>query len=370
MPISREIQKAVFRIPGLGAAFGAIQEKRYIQDRNRRFPQMRWEKGSSCEVERVEATRVVDGGHVFAVGGYIELSRVSQRVDRYDMENDRWQQVATLPDGMAQTHNGVAFDARDHAYILTGQLGVQCSPATQACWSFGTKDHQWHELPPLPEPRYMPLVHFGRGRLHCMAGALPNRLSKAHQHWSIAVENGRAIEDDWRVESDLGWSRIHTAVQSIGDELLLFGGQTGDVQAIKDDPGFHCDFSHNEDVYYDEVFRFNLLTGARRDLVPMHVPNSHTEYGVVAVGPWILVCGGIHDRRVTSDWIQAYHVERDEWREVGRLPFNMKSKITAVWKDRLFVMLGQKANSETDFRPGLVSNEVWHAPLPDWMVNS
>lgn len=370
MPLKKEIRKALLKIPGVSQSLDLRNEWRHIQSRNRRFPELQWCKGSSCEEERVEATRVIDGRHVFAFGGYIDLGKVSQRVDRYDMRSDSWQQVSSLPEGMAQTHNGVACDGRCHAYLLSGQLGPHCSPATSRCWSFNTRSHSWSELPPLPEARYMPLAYLSQGRLHCMAGTLANRMGLAHQHWSIAVDDGMATEDHWRVEADLDWSRTHTATLPVDHELLVFAGQTGDVKAIEGDPEFLCDFSCNNDVYFDEVFAFDFETFKRRQLTPMSVKSSHSEYGVVRVGDWIIVSGGIPDRRIMSDWIHAYHLKRDEWKSLGRLPFFMKSKITAVWRDRLFVILGQKSKSETDLRPGPVSRQVWHAQLPEWITKS
>lgn len=51
--------------------------------------------------------------------------------------------------------------------------------------------------------RYAPATQIWRGRLHVMGGSKENRHTPATDHWSIAVENGRAIEKEWRKEVPL-----------------------------------------------------------------------------------------------------------------------------------------------------------------------
>lgn len=364
MSLAREIHKAVNRVPGLREWMRRFDRWRYIRQRVRRFPEFHWQSGPSCPERRVEATRMQVGSKLFVLGGYVTLDRVSQRVDLFDMETNRWTALGSMPDDAPQTHNGTAHDGRDHIYLIAGQLGPNCSPVSAVCYAFHIHRHTWHKLPPLPEGRYMPLVHERNGRLHCLSGTKKDRVSPAHDHWSLGVRDGQATESVWREEKPLPSPRTHTASYRVGDEVLVFGGQTGDVPAIEGDPDYRCNFDSVLDVVYDEVDAFHLDTGGVRRLAPMPEKISHSEHAVLRLGDHIILAGGVLDRNRMSDLMFAYDLKNDRWQTIGRLPYPMKSKVVGLWNGRLYLVTGQRSRSETDLRAGEVLDTVWHAALP------
>lgn len=117
--------------------------------------------------------------------------------------------------------------------------------------------------------RYAPATQIWRGRLHVMGGSKENRNAVAHDHWSIAVKGGKAL-DKWREEVPIprgGPHRFfntcsnHTsfcfeppsmlliimgliwfcrACVVANDKLLVIGGQEGDFMAKPNSPIFKC----------------------------------------------------------------------------------------------------------------------------------
>lgn len=59
-----------------------------------------------------------------------------------------------MPKEMAHSHLGMVTDGR-YIYIVTGQYGPQCRGPTPHTFVLDTKTKKWHQMPPLPLPRYI-----------------------------------------------------------------------------------------------------------------------------------------------------------------------------------------------------------------------
>lgn len=327
---------------------------------------LRWQPGPRCPLRTVEGNRAVVGSRLFVTGGYEgELARVSRRLVMLEMAADRWTDLGEIPPGMPETHNALVSDGRRHLFSLTGQLGPHCCPAVPSCFAYDTETRRWSPLPPLPEPRYMPMADHHQGRLYVAGGTLPDRSSPAFEVWSLGVHDGRAVEPGWRFEGLLPESRTHTPCLILEGKLHVFGGQTGDVPALPGSAEFLCNFQTPNDVFFDEVFTLDLATWTRTTRAPMPLKISHTEYSTVRVGGHVIIAAGTLARTVVSDAILAYSLERDTWKIIGRLPTPMKKTVLAHHDGWLRVVAGQRARSAQDLRPGPVVDSVWKARLAD-----
>lgn len=364
MPLKKFIRKTLRRFPWIKALDENVQTQLYLRKRLRKHPEFIWKRGARGPEKRVEATRIQVGSKLYVFGGYVTLANVSSRIDVYDMEKNHWQYLGLMPDDVPQTHNGAVYDGDSHIYFISGQIGGLCSPALANCHSFNLHDLSWKIIPPLPVARYMPLVHFYNGRIHCLSGTDMDRVSPVHDHWSIEVLNGVATESEWRVEAPLTSARTHTASYLIDNEMYVFGGQTGDLPSLENSPPYACNFDSPMDLMLDESYAFHLETGGFRLLTPMPEKISHTEHAVIRVGSKIIIPGGIFDRKRMCDLVFSYDIDKDSWEIIGRLPYPMKSKVVGFWKNRIYLICGQKSVSETDLRPGKVLDSVWYADMP------
>ncbi|GJN27224.1 hypothetical protein PR202_gb15225 [Eleusine coracana subsp. coracana] len=103
-----------------------------------------------------------------------------------------------------------------------------------------TETREWHDLPPLPVPRYAPATQLWRGRLHVMGGSKEDRHEPGLEHWSLAVKDGKALEKGWRSEIPIPRGGPHRACVVANDKLLVIGGQEGDFMAKPGSPIFKC----------------------------------------------------------------------------------------------------------------------------------
>jgi hypothetical protein len=261
---------------------------------------------------------------------------------------------------MPQTHLGIAGDGERFIYAVGGQLGPQCRPAVADGFVLDVRSRSWATLPPLPEPRYGPAAQFWNGRLHVMSGSRPDRGTPAVEHWSLGVAGGRAVEPAWREETPLPRGGPHRASAVVGNRLLLFGGQEGDVLPLPDAPGCVCDWSTPFETVYADTFATTRRGGPWTAVSPMPVALSHTEHGVAAIGRYAALVGGNERRDRLCDLILVYDTEADRWWTAGRLPYVMRT--AAVYHEGwLYLLTGQRGGPGGDARPGEFLNGVWRA---------
>ena len=336
---------------------------RHFRSLKRESPELIWRVGPRSPQKCVEAGRVRLGDELYVLGGYITLGTVSQSINVFNLKKRKWTKTFTLPSTVPQTHNGWTTDGQRYLFSIAGQLGANCSPSVASCFAWDTRGHRWAKLPSLPEPRYMPLVHFYEGRIHVFSGTQCDRTSPAIEHWSLGIKDGQATESRWREEQPMNNARTHTASHIVGDKLYVFGGQKGDVPPVCGDPDFNCDWDSTFDEIFDTVYAYDFKSGCWEALAPMPYKISHTEYAVVQSGQYVVIAGGVLDRMAMFDAVLAYNLKHDEWTEIGHLPYPMKSKIVAYHDGCLFLLNGQRSVSQYDLRPGEVLNSVWVAEL-------
>ena len=60
--------------------------------------------------------------------------------------------------------------------------------------------------------RYAPATQLWRGRLHVMGGSKEDRHEPGLEHWSLAVKDGNALEQEWRSEIPIPRGGPHRSV--------------------------------------------------------------------------------------------------------------------------------------------------------------
>lgn len=75
-------------------------------------------------------------------------------VDVYNFTANKWVDRFDMPKEMANSHLGMGSDGR-YIYVVSGQYGPQCRGPTARTFVLDTETRKWHNMPPLPSPRYM-----------------------------------------------------------------------------------------------------------------------------------------------------------------------------------------------------------------------
>jgi len=365
MKVGKLIRKALKYSRTLERTCENFEDRRHLRAWNRTSSDLSWHLGPRAPFAFVEGSSHQLKNKIYIFGGYRSLDVVSQETLSLDLETEIWQKQAPLPEAAANTHSGITSDGSEYIFLISGQRGGNCSPATPNCLAFHTPSNTWSELPPLPEGRYMPMVHFFNGRIHCLSGTKPDRHTPAFEHWSLGVANGKPTDKKWRTEANAPCPRTHTASHLIGSYLYILSGQIGDVAAISGSPDYICDFSSFLEDFTCECYRLNLNSGETIQLENSPISLGHTENGVLQIGNKIFLAGGTTTNRNTlSDAILSYDTSTGKWAKVGRLPHPMKT-MTAYWKGWLYSIEGQRYLSATHLRPGKMVGSVWKTLFTD-----
>ncbi len=359
-----------WRQPGLIGIKDRI-DQRELEESIRRDGSLRikWKATSNAPDFLYDSGSAQVGNWLYVICGYTNLNVVSEWVYGLDMKNRRWHRLIATPRGMAHSHLGVSVENGRYIYVVSGQKGIQCSPAVRDSYVLDTKTLQWTSFPPLPVPRYAPIAEIVGGRLHIAGGSAEDRVTPADEHWSIGVKDGKALESEWSKEPPIPRGGPHRGSIVVDGQIYVLGGQEGDFKAIAGDAQFTCTRNTIE-KFYSECFHYIPTEQKWERLADMPVTASHTDYSVQRWRDLILVNGGQVDKEdsggfllTLSDCIQAYDLKTGTWSDFGRLPYRLKTVVCGIWGDDLFVTTGQRDRSVSNPRPGKVVNHCWTADL-------
>ncbi|VVB14208.1 unnamed protein product [Arabis nemorensis] len=319
-------------------------------------PELQWEQMPSAPVPRLDGYSVQIKNLLYVFSGYGSLDYVHSHVDVFNFTDNKWCERFDTPKEMANSHLGIATDGR-FLYVISGQYGPQCRGPTSRSFVLDSTTKTWLEFPSLPAPRYAPATQIWRERLHVMGGSKENRNAVAFDHWSIAVKDGKAL-DEWREEVPI--PRV------ANDKLLVIGGQEGDFMAKPNSPIFKC--SRRREIFNGEVYMMDEEMKWKM-LPPMPKNNSHIESAWVIVNNSIIIVGGTTDwhpvtkRLVLVGEIFRFQLDTLAWSVIGRLPYRVKTALAGFWNGYLYFTSGQRDRGPDNPLPGKVIGEMWRTKL-------
>ncbi|XP_066330688.1 kelch repeat-containing protein At3g27220-like isoform X3 [Miscanthus floridulus] len=328
-------------------------------------PHWDWEEMPAAPVPRLDGASVQIGDLLYVFSGYGNIDHVHSHVDVYNFTSNTWAERFDMPKEMAHSHLGMASDGR-YIYAVSGQYGPQCRASINRNFVFDTETREWHELPPLPFPRYAPATQLWRGRLHVMGGGKEDRHEPGLEHWSLAVKDGKALENEWQAEVPIPRGGPHRACVVANDKLFVIGGQEGDFMPKPGSPIFKCVRRH--EVVYGDVYM--LDDGAKwKQLSPMPKPDSHIEFAWVIVNNSIVIVGGTTEKHpITKKMILVGEVFRFDldaltWSVIGRMPFRIKTALAGYWEGWLYFTSGQRDRGPDNPAPKKVVGSMWRTRL-------
>ncbi|KAK4392896.1 Kelch repeat-containing protein [Sesamum angolense] len=372
-------------------------------------PELEWEQMPSAPVPRLDGSAVQIKDLLYVFSGYGTLDYVHSHVDIYNFTDNTWSGRLEAPKDMANSHLGVATDGR-YVYVVAGQSGPSAGlllPLIHLCSTQRRKSgsglHHSQPLGMFPScflnccdllfriyqktsfenahedisvawpfenveelPGYAPATQIWKGRLHVMGGSKENRHTPGTDHWSIAVNDGKAIEKEWRNETPIPRGGPHRACVVVGDELYVIGGQEGDFMPKPGSPNYKC--SRRNEVVYGDVY---MLDSEMKwtVLAPMPKPNSHIECSWFLWNNSIIIMGGttekhpVNKRMILVGEVFRFHLDTKQWSVIGRLPYRVKTTLAAFWDGWMYFTSGQRDRGPDNPQPKKVVGEMWRTKL-------
>ncbi|XP_039158683.1 kelch repeat-containing protein At3g27220-like [Eucalyptus grandis] len=328
-------------------------------------PELKWERMAPAPVPRLDGAAIQIKNLLYVFAGYGTIDFVHSHVDIYNFSDNTWGGRFDMPKEMAHSHLGMVTDGR-YIYVVTGQYGPQCRGPTAHNFVLDTETKQWHDLLPLPVPRYAPATQLWRGRLHVMGGSKENRHTPAVEHWSLAVKDGKALETEWRNEITIPRGGPHRACVVVDDRLMVIGGQEGDFMAKPGSPIFKC--SRRCQVVYGDVYMLDD-ENKWKVLPSMIKPNSHIEFAWAHVNNSLIIAGGTTEKHpvtkkmVLNGELVRFNLDTLKWSVIGKLPYRVKTTLVGFWDGWFYFTSGQRDKGPADPSPKKVIGEMWRTKL-------
>ncbi|CAA6653779.1 unnamed protein product [Spirodela intermedia] len=325
-------------------------------------PALEWEEMAKAPVARLDGAAIQIKNLLYVFAGYGTIDYVHSHVDVYNFTDNTWGGKFDMPKEMAHSHLGVATDGR-YIYVISGQYGPQCRGPTSRSFVLDTESKKWDDL---PHYLYAPATQLWRGRLHVMGGSKEDRHEPGTEHWSLAVKDGKALENEWRSEIQIPLGGPHRACVVANDKLLVIGGQEGDFMAKPGSPIFKC--SRRNEVVYDNVYMLDDEL-KWKELTPMPKPDSHIEFAWVIVNNSIVIAGGTTEKHpLTKKMILVgelfrFNLDTLEWSVIGKMPYRVKTTLVGFWDGWLYFTSGQRDRGPDDPAPRNVLGTTWRTRL-------
>jgi N-acetylneuraminic acid mutarotase len=250
---------------------------------------------------------VVIDGIVYVPGGFLGPLG-SNALEAYDVENDRWQRLESMPQAR---HHLMAAAHAGKLYVFGGSAPIGFS-ATSSAWRYDPALDSWEKLSSMPEARMSGAAVTLGDTIYIVGGA-----GDSQQILAFEIPSG-----DWRLLPGPAQPREHTAAAAYQGELWIIGGRwssTGELRSVE---------------IYDPV-RETWRSGA--DLL-----TARGGFAVAVLGSHIFVAGGevILSGRETLASVEIYNPELDEWEPGPALPFAVHGVDGVAFGGQLLIMGG------------------------------
>jgi len=243
---------------------------------------------------RQEIAAAAIGDTIYVLGGFDDGGRGTARVERYDVQTDRWTRAADLP--MAVNHAGAGVVGQQ-LYAIGGFTGSSFQP-TAAVFRYDAAGDAWTPVSALPSARGALAVVSLAGRLHALGGSGPASLT-THSVYDPAA-------DAWTDLAPLpGVGRNHLAAVELDGFVYAVGGR-------RDGGG---------QANVDALVRYDPAADTWTALAPL--PTARSGIGAAVLHGRIVVMGGEVDPMAPSGvfpHVEMYDPATDSWMRLADMP--------------------------------------------------
>lgn len=181
-----------------------------------------WSALEPSVLERTEVGAARVGDRIYVVGGFISSGGTTGRMARYDISDDAWKEVRSLP--IAVNHPGVTA-LKGQVYVYGGNLpqAMGRERKSDRLYRYDPRRDRWTRLADAPTERAaMGLVGIG-DRLYAAGGYTETNFEVR------ALEIYDVERDRWRRGPKMPTGRNHVGAAVLDGEMVVTGGRPGDV---------------------------------------------------------------------------------------------------------------------------------------------
>lgn len=257
----------------------------------------RWEMRTPLQQPLSRAAMVVDGNHLYLMGGEQADGTATAGAQAYDLQTNVWLPIASMP---APRANLAATVSGGKIYVAGGSSTVEGkSTPTDSFIVYDPGADKWSSLAPLPAPLAGSALVASSDMLYLIGGWDGKEMRD--EVWRIPI--AEAGQPKWQVAGHLAKARAFLGAAPVGSEIYIVGGYDG-----------------QRELDLAEVF--TPASGERRLLPSLGTPRG----GLVLVydGMALYALGGGWTRPITTH--ERYDVASGAWS-------NFPSPIQGAWRN-------------------------------------
>ncbi|XP_073077798.1 kelch-like protein 3 isoform X8 [Manis javanica] len=252
------------------------------------FEEDRWDQIAELPSRRCRAGVVFMAGHVYAVGGFNGSLRV-RTVDVYDGVKDQWTSIASMQERRSTLGAAVLND------LLYAVGGFDGSTGLASVEAYSYKTNEWFFVAPMNTRRSSVGVGVVEGKLYAVGG-----YDGASRQCLSTVEQYNPATNEWTYVADMSTRRSGAGVGVLSGQLYATGG-------------------HDGPLVRKSVEVYDPGTNTWKQVADMNMCRRNA--GVCAVNGLLYVVGG-DDGSCNLASVEYYNPVADKW---TLLPTNMST---------------------------------------------
>lgn len=284
------------------------------------IPSGTWRQAAPAPSARTEVAAAAIDGRIYVVGGFAPLRfgnllkfSVSDAVEVYDPERDRWHRAQSLPVAL---HHAAAVAIGRRLFVIGG-----FEPGLTSVWNpvatvyeYLPDNQRWLKRSAMPTARGALAAVVVKGKIYAIGGF-------DGKHSLVTVEVYDPVSDTWQPAAPMTVARDHLAAAVVEDKIYAIGGR--------------IDLDYHRNLGVTEIL--DPAIGRWREVTPMPTPRSGIAAGVLR--GMILVVGGEGSRGTFSN-TEAYWPKTDSWYKLPPMPTARHGLGAAVSQGRLYTLVG------------------------------
>jgi hypothetical protein len=182
-----------------------------------------WQALHDAILRRTEVGAARIGRFIYVVGGFLPSTETTDAVERYDIRNDSWRRVESMP--IAVNHPAVT-SYRGRLYVYGGFTDSSFRPVTGALQRYDPASGSWSQLPASPHPRAAAALAAVGGKLYAVGGTAGGSELDALEVFDLSSRN-------WSPGPSMSVAREHIAATVAGGEIYVFGGRSPNLRTVE-----------------------------------------------------------------------------------------------------------------------------------------
>lgn len=259
-----------------------------------------WEMGAEPPLEIHHMQLVHLNGKIYVMGAFTGNFPNEDPVGNvliYDIASDSWQWGANIPGGRQRGSTGVVL-YNDKIYMICGIIDGHSSGWVKWLDVYDPANNSWQQLPDAPHAR----DHFHASLVGDKIVVAGGRRSGADGVFNATVGEVDVYDisdNSWSTIATIPTQRAGTSVATIGNEVLVIGGESGSQFAA-----------------HDEVQALNITNGSWRSLDPLN--QGRHGFQAAVFNNAIYVAGGSIERGANElnhqdpNYVEVFYFDEQE----------------------------------------------------------